>query len=127
MRTIFAACAFISVFLVPAGADCLKANQEGQVAEGKLERRRISVEAYKLTETAYLLFPSKSLCLDGEDYDHIESAKRTHVFSMDRVVRTKLEASLGKKVRVTGNAFGEQTVHHHAPIMMNVVAVELIR
>ena len=108
-------------------ADCLKANQDGQVAEGRLERRRITDEAYERTETAYLLFPAKSVCLDGEDYDRVEGTTRIHVFSMDAAIRKKLEANLGKRVRITGSAFGEHTAHHHAPIVMNIVEVVRLR
>jgi hypothetical protein len=112
----------------PASAvDCLKANQDGQVVEGRLERRGITDEAYKRTETAYLLYPAKSVCLDGEDYDRVEGATRIHVFSMDAAIRKKLEANVGKRVRVTGSAFGEHTAHHHAPIVMNIVEAVRLR
>jgi hypothetical protein len=105
------------------GADCLKANQDGQVAEGRLERRNITDETYKRTETAYLLFPAKPVCLDGKDYDHVDKAPRIHVFSMDQAINKKLQANIGKKVCVTGSAFGEHTAHHHAPIVINVVEI----
>lgn len=88
-----------------------------------MERRRITDEAYNRTETAYLLFPAKSVCLNGEDYDHVESARRIHVFSMDEAIMRKLRANLGRKVRVKGNAFGEHTAHHHAPIVMNITEI----
>jgi len=100
---------------------CLVAGRDGQQAEGRLDRLKITTEAYGQTETAFILFLAKPACLDGEDeYDKVASAGRIHVFSMDDKILRQLRANVGKNVRVTGSAFGEQTIHHHAPIVMNV-------
>ena len=109
------------------GAACLQANQDGQVVEGRLERRRITNEAYKSTEIAYLLFLAKPVCLDGKVYDQVDTALRVHVFSLNNAIMKKLRANIGRTVRVTGNAFGEHTAHHHAPIVMNAVEITRAR
>jgi hypothetical protein len=117
-----------AIFAARADAACLIAQREDQQAEGKLDQVKITVEAYALRETAFLLILSKPACLEGSDeYDKVESSQRIHVFSMDDEILKKLRANIGKKVRVTGSAFGESTVHHHAPIVMNVTKVERIK
>jgi hypothetical protein len=104
-----------------ADGACLMADQDGQEAEGRLERVKVTTEAYRQTETAFLLLLSKPACLEGKsEYDKVESSKRIHVFSMDEGIRRKLRKNVGKTVRVRGWAFGEHTVHHHAPIVLNV-------
>lgn len=108
-------------------AACLMANREDQQAIGRLEQLKITVEAYRLTETAFILLLAKPACLEGEDeYDKADNTKRIHVFSMDGEILRKLRANVGKTIRVSGSAFGEQTIHHHAPIVMNVMKVEKV-
>ena len=110
-----------------AQAACLVANRDDQQATGRLERLKIKIEAYRLTETAFILSLPAPACLEGEDeYDKVDSTKRIHVFSMDGEILGKLRSSVGKTIRVSGSAFGEQTIHHHAPIVMNVTKVERI-
>lgn len=68
---------------------------------------------------------TKPACLQGDDeIDKIESSERIHVFSLDDKILRKLRANLDKKVRVSGNAFGEHTMYHHAPIVMDVSEIE---
>jgi hypothetical protein len=111
-----------------AQAACLKAETDGQIAEGKLASVVVSVPDYKLKEQAYILTLSTPACLDGTDeYDKVESSTRVHVFSMDDALRRRLRAFVGRTVRVHGSAFGEMTAHHHAPIVMQVTAIESLR
>jgi hypothetical protein len=111
-----------------AMADCLIADRDGQQVTGRLAQVRITVEAYQLTETAFILSLAEPACLQGEsEYDKVDGTKRVHVFSMDEKIRRKLRANVGKTVRVSGFAFGEQTIHHHAPIVLNVMKVERVQ
>jgi hypothetical protein len=108
-----------------AQAACLKANAPDQTAEGRLDSVRITIEAYKRKEQAYILRLASDACLDGPDaYDKVERTNRIHVFAMDDVLRRRLRASVGKTLRVHGEPFGEHTAHHHAPIVMRVRRVE---
>ncbi len=112
---------FVAAFAAQTASACMIANRDGEEAEGRLERVKITTEAYDQTETAFILLLPKPACLEGEDeYDKIESTKRIHIFSMDEKIRRKLSTSVGKTIRVRGWAFGEHTVHHHAPIVLNV-------
>jgi hypothetical protein len=119
----FAAC----LICATAQAACLKASAPDQIAEGRLSSVRITIEAYKLKEQAFILQLAADACLDGPDeFDKVEATRRIHLFSMDDALRRKLRASVGKTVRVSGDAFGEHTAHHHAPIVMRVSRVEAV-
>lgn len=104
-----------------AHAACLVANREGQEIEGRLDRVRITEEAYVRTETAFILTLARPACLEGMDeYDTVESTTRVHVYSTDAKILRQLQKGVGKTVRVTGTPFGEDSPHHHAPIVMDV-------
>ena len=108
-----------------ASADCLKANTPDQRAEGKLVSVRITISAYALKEQAYILQLRVPTCLEGaDDYDKVAKTERIHVFSMDDAMRKRMRGLVGKNVRVTGNAFGEHTAHHHAPIVMSISTID---
>jgi hypothetical protein len=118
------------VVLLCAGAhaECLKAGTDDQVAEGKLTSVIVTVPDYKLKEQAYILKLATPACLDGKDeYDKVDKSDRIHVFSLDGAMRKRLRSFVGKPVRVHGSPFGEENLHHHAPIVMSVSAVEPLR
>ncbi len=106
--------------------ECLKAEIEGQGAEGRLERVRFTdVDYGNRVEVAFILNLAKPACLEGEDeYDKIDSTLKIHVFSMDKAIDHRLRANIGRRIHVLGWAFGEHTAHHRAPIVMRVTAVE---
>ena len=109
-----------------AQAACLKADTDDQTAQGRLLRRKFIDEAYKRTEYAFILQLRAPACLEGEgEYDKVDSSPRIHVFSMDERIRRKLRSLVGRNVVVRGNPFGEHTAHHHAPIVMQIVSVNV--
>jgi hypothetical protein len=124
---LFAAALFCALDAATA-AECLKAEQEGQRVEGRLERVRfIDVDYGNRVEIAFILNLAKPACLEGEDeYDKIESTLKIHVFSMDKAVDRRLRASIGRQIRVLGWPFGEHTAHHRAPIVMRVTEVKAL-
>ena len=110
-----------------AQADFLKANTPNQTVEGRLTSVQIAIPDYKLKEQAYILRLRSDACLDGADrFDKVDHTNRIHVYATDDAMRRKLRAAVGKTVRVSGNAFGEENAHHHAPIVMSVSGVEPI-
>ena len=117
--------AVLWLMFATAQAACFKANELDQVAEGRLTSVQISIPDYGLKEQAYILRLASDACLEGSDeFDKVERTNRIHVFATDDALRRKLRASVGKIIRVSGDAFGEQTAHHHAPIVMRVSRVE---
>jgi hypothetical protein len=108
-----------------AAPACLQAEKPDQVAEGRLTSSRFTTEAYRLTEQAYILRLRSPACLEGAgEYDKVGKTDRIHVYSMDAGMRKRMRGLVGKNVKVTGSAFGEHTVHHHAPIVMSVETIE---
>ena len=58
-------------------AACLKASEDNQAAEGRLLSLRITIEAYRRTEQAYVLQLPAPACLDGPDeFDKVETSPR---------------------------------------------------
>jgi len=111
-----------------AQAECLKAQTDNQVVEGKLTSVIISIPDYASKEQAYILQLKADACLEGTDeFDKVDHTKRIHVFSMDDAMRKKLRAAVGKQVRVSGSPFGEENIHHHAPIVMGVTSIETLK
>ena len=127
---IFACLAAAALSLMTASAThaaCLKADAEDQIAEGRLASVRIEIPDYKLKEQAFMLQLDAEACLDVKDKDdEVEPTKRIHVYSLDEGLRKRMRGLVGKAVRVHGVPFGEHTIHHHAPIVMNVSSIELM-
>jgi hypothetical protein len=110
-----------------AQAACLKANTANQIAEGKLTSVQVSVPDYKLKEQAYILRLKSDACLEGTDeFDKVDHTNRIHVYATDDAMRKKLRAAVGKQVRLSGSPFGEENLHHHAPIVMGVSSIETL-
>jgi Domain of unknown function (DUF4431) len=108
-----------------AFAECLKANQPGQIVEGRLRLVRIEIPDYGKRDRAFVLMPVSAACLDGvDDYDKVERAHRIHVFTLEETLSHRLRQLVGKRVQVWGEAFGAHTVHHHGPIVMRIGAIE---
>ena len=124
MRALVALAFCLLATMGVSDAACLKASDDNQQAEGRLLSIRFTVEAYRRTEQAYILQLSSPACLEGADeYDKVDTSPRIHVFSMDDAMRKRMRGLVGKNVRVTGNAFGEHTAHHHAPIVMSISTI----
>jgi hypothetical protein len=115
---------FLCFALVPlatsAMAECLKANIEGQTAEGRLTVIRAQ-DAAGRTERPYILRLASNSCLDADAPDDAVKGTRTiHVFPADEKLQPLFHKLVGKTVVVHGNPFPAQTAHHHAPIVMQV-------
>jgi Domain of unknown function (DUF4431) len=108
---------------VGAQAACLKANADGQVAEGRLVTGRFK-DAAGRREDAYILELSAPACLDGADEDDkVNATKRIHVYPHDARLGATMRRLVGKAVRVKGSPFGQHTAHHHAPIVMEIAEI----
>ena len=108
-----------------AQAGCLKADTPDQVAEGRLISVRITIAAYGLKEQAFILRLASDACLEGGgEFDKVERTRRIHVFATDEALRRRVRALVGQRVSVTGEAFGEHTAHHHAPIVLRLSRIE---
>jgi hypothetical protein len=120
--------AWAALFLLSApsvgSAACLKANTDGQVAQGQLTVQTAKDMAGR-TERPYILQLSASACLEGTDADdNVKSTRTIHVFPADQKLEPAFKRFVGKAVVVTGSPFPEHTAHHHAPIVMGVTEIK---
>jgi len=110
----------VALGLVPdASAQCLQAEQDEYV-EGMLGEHFFT-DAAGRPEPAYILRLSAPACLNGEDEtDNVENARTIQIYGLDASVDDSISRLVGHSVRVSGEPFGAMTVHHHAPILMEV-------
>lgn len=108
----------------PQANTCLTANETEQPAEGRLSLGNFKDGAGR-KETAFILTVPAPVCLNAEDADErVESSQTIHVFSSDDAVHATLQGYVGKAVLVRGNPMPAMTVHHHAPIIMDITEID---
>lgn len=105
-------------------ADCLRANVDNQVVEGRLSVGRAK-DAAGRPERPYILRLQVPACLEGsEEDDRVESTGTIHVYPSDDRMQESFRHAIGKTIRVRGSPFAAHTSHHHAPIVMEVTTIE---
>ena len=103
-----------------ASAACLKANVGDQIASGRLTVIRAH-DGMGRPERPYILRLDASTCLDAEELDEAVKQTRTiHVFPADEAMLPAFRRLVGRAITVRGSPFAAHTVHHHAPIVMQV-------
>ena len=86
---------------VPAQAgECMRANEDGAIAEGRL--------------------------IEPEDSDSVPASAEVHVYSLDDKIHQSLRCLIGKDVHLRGTFMGAMTLHHKAPIVMQVTEADEI-
>jgi hypothetical protein len=99
---------------VEAG-DCVRANDDTAIAEGRLIER----------DDALILKLPQVMCLEGsEDSDKVPASAEIHVYAEDEDTQKALQALAGRDVHVRGPLMGALTQHHKAPIVMQVLEVD---
>ena len=103
---------------VPAQAgECMRANEDGAIAEGRLIER----------DDAIILKLPQAMCLEGpEDSDSVPASAEVHVYSLDDRIHQSLRSLIGKDVHLRGTFMGAMTQHHKAPIVMQVTEADAI-
>jgi len=103
---------------VPAQAGaCMRANEAGAIAEGRLIER----------DGAIILKLPQAMCLEGpEETDSIPASTEIHVYSLDDKIHETLRGLIGKDVHLRGSLMGAMTQHHKAPIVMQVTEADEI-
>ena len=109
-----------------ATAECMRDNQPDQIAEGTLSLQPFE-DAAGRPEQAFILTLPVPTCLSGGDPDSaVESTTTIHIYSFDGALSEAFEALRGQSVQVRGTPFAAHTAHHHAPIVMDVSAIDAI-
>lgn len=105
-------------------AQCMQAGGENEIAEGRLSVGHFE-DAAGRPETAYIVTLPADTCLTGEEEnDQIDSAKTIHIFGSSDAVHATIDKFVGQDVMVRGMPFGAMTVHHHAPIVMDITEID---
>ena len=127
LRTVLILIAMAALASQGAAAECMRANEGEEIAEGTLSQGTFE-DAAGRPEQAYILTLPVPACLSGSDpeLDVVESTTTIHIFSSDDEVARSIESLVGKSVRVRGTPFGAHTAHHHAPIVMEVGEIDQI-
>lgn len=103
-----------------AAAQCMQGDKPGEIAQGALAQGMFR-DAAGRPEQAFILTLAVPTCLSGaEESDNVKSTRTIHIFSSDDSVGRRIHRFVGSTVVVRGTAFGALTVHHHAPIVMDV-------
>src|SRR3989304_7860245 len=125
LRTVLIMIAMAAFASQSAAAECMRANEGEEIAEGTLSLGNFE-DAAGRPEQAFILTLPVPACLSGSDpeLDVVESTTTIHIFSSDDAVAKSLKQFVGKSVRVRGTPFGAHTAHHHAPIVMDVSEID---
>jgi hypothetical protein len=72
-------------------------------------------------ERCWVLYPQKTICVDGDPNNTINVAER-NVKSLQLIINgyDKYRSLLGQKVRVKGELMHAITGHHHTSVLINV-------
>lgn len=124
IRPMLIACAAALLAIEAQAAECVRADQNDQIAEGRLAAGSFQ-DAAGHRESAYILQLPVPTCLSGaEPQDNVKRASSIHIYSSDPAIQRSIRRHVGKTVLVRGSAFGAITAHHHAPIVMNITEID---
>ena len=109
---------------VPSASACMNEAADSEMATGRLSIGTAQ-DAAGRPERPYILTLPTSACLTAADPESsVTSTRRIHVFPSTPKVHAAMNGLVGRDVRVRGPAFSAHTAHHHAPIVMEVTAIE---
>jgi len=97
-----------------AGADAVL------LLEGRLETGTSTGPTGK--ERFYALQLGQAICVDdgGDFADPTATFSEVQVVGTDKTTWRAIEASKGRRIKVSGTAFAAQTIHHHRPLVVLV-------
>lgn len=106
-------------------AQCMQANADAQIAEGRVEIDRFK-DAAGRAGSAYILALPVPTCLSSNDPDErVESTVRIHFFASEDVLHQSIGRFVGQTVLLRGRPSPAHTVHHRAPIIMDINAIDV--
>ena len=118
MKTLLITClAFLITFATARADECMPANDDTMIAEGRLIQR----------DDAFILKLPAAVCLKGDSDTATWTPVRrsTSIPSTIRCRRACPEL-VGKDVHVRGSMMGATTQHHKAPIVMQLIEADEI-
>jgi hypothetical protein len=116
-----------SLFIVAAASaagPCMSDKSDKEIAVGRLSIGRAQNAAGR-PERPYILTLRTPTCLTADDpEDNVDKTRTIHIFSTQDTVARQIVRFVGKSISVRGRPFPAHTAHHHAPIVMDISAIE---
>lgn len=106
---------------------CMSTQSKEEIAEGRLLLRTFK-DGMGRPEKAYIVTMPKPACLNDPDEpeNNVKSTRTIHIFSSNPEIERRIRRFVGKSVHVRGAVFAAHTVHHHAPIVMDITEIDAI-
>jgi hypothetical protein len=105
-------------------AECMNADAGEEIAEGRLARQTFK-DAAGRPERVFILTLAAPVCLRGSDeLDNVRGARTIQIYASDDRIGRRIARFADKTVLVRGKPFGAATVHHHAPIVMDISEID---
>lgn len=106
---------------------CMSTQSKEEIAEGRLSLRTFK-DGMGRPERAYIVTMPKPACLNDPDEpeNNVKSTRTIHIFSSNSAIERRIRRFIGKFVHVRGTVFAAMTVHHHAPIVMDITEIDAI-
>lgn len=102
---------------------CLSDSSSDQTVEGRLAILDAQ-DAAGRPQKPYVILLSQPICLTAEEPDDsVSSTKTVHIFSSDDTVHQQIAGFVGQAIVVRGRPFPSHTAHHHAPVVMDITAI----
>jgi hypothetical protein len=115
-----------SVFMAStasAAEPCMSDTSDKETAVGKLSIGRARDAAGRAE--LYILTLQTPACLTADDPDdNVKKTSTIHIFSTQDTVANQIARFVGKSISVRGRPFAAHTSHHHAPIVMDISAID---
>jgi hypothetical protein len=103
---------------------CMQANADGKIAEGQLSIGQFQ-DAAGRPQSAYILVLPVTACLASDDPDErVDGSDRIHIFASEDRIHRSIHRFVGRTVMVRGRPGAAHTVHHHAPIIMEIQEID---
>ena len=108
-----------------AAEPCMSDKSDKEIAVGQLSIGRAQ-DAAGRAERPYILTLRTPACLTTDDpEDNVDKTRTIHIFSSQDTIARQIARFVGKSVSVRGRPFPAHTAHHHAPIVMDISAIEM--
>lgn len=96
----------------------------GWISGGLLTQPKFEIATGR-REPAYILEMPQAECLKGrDDRDNVRPTSTVQLYSSNSAIEKTIRRFVGKRVMVEGRAFGATTVHHHAPIVVDLSSID---
>ncbi len=130
--------AFLTLAAAASAPGCLDVSSANAPIslEGRLERHVYpgppnyeSIRRGDRAEPAYILVLDRPICISdgGQFADPATRFDRVHIFNAEDRLLPRFRAGIGHRVRIRGSGFASFNAHHHAPLVVRVDQLIVLR